>query len=561
VKYRKVKMDYKSTISNIFSPRKNLFAVPNYQRAYSWEEEKEIKQFFTDLKEHPKSVPQYHLGHFLFEADEFNKNKFWIIDGQQRLTTVVIFLSCVYNKLKNIEEYKSVASNIYNEYLVNTDGEQKYSTVSYDNNFFENLIIRSVDDKVDTRSRRRILESFKYFTKEFEKKEVTIEDIVHWKDLIENAKITTDSVSDKSEATQLFTFQNDRGKDLTELEKLKSFLMFNIYLDCSLSGKNPNSDIAYVEKEFESIYQSLELIKIADEDQILNYHTIAFLSNDDNSLERVKKVIKKQENKSEWIKDFSVALKKSFLNVIEIQRSKNKVSLLGDILYLDQYNSFPLVLKLFHFHELSELKKVLRLMEIILFKKEYTIGYFKTNRMHNMALYYKGDLQGLEGGLLYHSNRGFKDYWNFTGDFISRLEGDSHYIKLTRYLLWKYENKLRAEIKEPAMSYNDFVNAYGSNNLENTLDHWSPQNPNGVEYEQEFKENFLNNIGNLVLSTRGRNSSDSNNLPLDRETNSVLLQRQKLEPFRNNWTGIEIKNRQKEIVEFAKEYWNPNTIV
>ena len=68
-------MDYKSTISDIFSPRKNLFAVPNYQRAYSWEKDKQIKQFFTDLKEHPKSVSQYHLGHFLFEADEYNKNK------------------------------------------------------------------------------------------------------------------------------------------------------------------------------------------------------------------------------------------------------------------------------------------------------------------------------------------------------------------------------------------------------------------------------------------------------------------------------------------------------
>lgn len=553
-------MDYKSTISDIFSPRKNLFAVPNYQRAYSWEKDKQIKQFFTDLKEHPKSVSQYHLGHFLFEADEYNKNKFWIIDGQQRLTTVVIFLSCVYNKLKKLEDYESIAANIYNEYLINSDGEQKYSTVSYDNNFFQNLIIRPVDDKVDTRSRRRILEAFEYFTSEFDKKEVTTEDLIHWKDLIENAKITTDSVSDKSEATQLFTFQNDRGKDLTELEKLKSFLMFNIYLDCTLSGKNPNNDIAYIEKEFESIYQSLELIKIADEDQILNYHTIAFISNDDVSLERVKKAIKKQENKSEWIKDFTVGLKKSFLNVIEIQKSKNKESLLADVLYLDQYNSLPLILKLFHYHEISAFRKVLRLVEIILFKMEYTFGNYRTNRIHNIALHYKNDLEGLEKSLLYYANHGFKEYWNFTGDFINRLEANSHYFKPTRYILWKYENKLRNEIKEPAMSYNDFVNSYGKNNLENTLDHWTPQNPVGIVYTQEFKDHFLNNIGNLVLATRGRNSSDSNNLPLDRETNSVLIQRQKLEPFKNNWTEIEIKNRQKEIVEFAINYWDPNKI-
>lgn len=555
-------MDYKSTISDIFSPSKNLFGVPNYQRAYSWEKDKQIKQFLKDIKEHPASVEQYHLGHFLFEEDEHNKSKFWIIDGQQRLTTVVIFLSCVYNKLKDIEAYNNVAKNIFNEYLVNTDSDQKYCTVTYDNNFFENIVIRQVQDKADTKSRKRIIEAFEFFTSELNKKEVSIEDIIHWKDLIENAKITTDSVSDKAEATQLFTFQNDRGKDLTELEKLKSFLMFNIYLDCTISGKNPNSDITYIEKEFETIYQSLELIKIADEDQILNYHTIAFVSNNDTSLERVKKELKKQDNKSSWIKDFSVALKKSFSSVVAIQRSKNKESLLGDVLYLDQYNAFPLILKLFHFHEIENFRKSLRLIEIILFKMEYTIGNYRTNLLHKIALDYNGNIQELGLSLLEYANNGFKWYWNFTGDFERRLEGNYHYFKSTRYLLWKFENDLRKsdEVREPAMSYNDFANTYGKFKYQNTLDHWTPQKPDELEYSKEFNEKFLNNVGNLVLATRSRNSSDSNNLPGERSTSSVLIQRQQLEPFKENWTEVEIKNRQDKIVAFAKRYWNANLL-
>ncbi|MCG2460834.1 DUF262 domain-containing HNH endonuclease family protein [Flavobacteriaceae bacterium F89] len=555
-------MEYKSTISDIFSPRKNLFAVPNYQRAYSWEKDKQIKQFFTDLREHPEAVGQYHLGHFLFEKDEHNKNKFWIIDGQQRLTTVVIFLSCVYNKLKDNKDYENDAKNIFQEYLKNTDGNQKYETVSYDNNFFENIIIREIDDEANTRSRKRILEAFEYFTEKFNKKDVSLEDILHWKDLIENAKITTDTVSDKAEATQLFTFQNDRGKELTELEKLKSFLMFNVYLDCTVSGKNPNSDIAYIEDEFKSIYQSLELIKVADEDQILNYHTIAFLSNHDSSLARVKEALKKQVVKSNWIKDFTVGLKKSFSNVVNIQEIRNQEISLSDVLYLDQYNAFPLVLKLFHFHNKEQIRKVLRLAEIILFKMEYTVGNYRTNLLHKIALEYSNDLVSLEKQLFDYSNNGFKWYWNFTGDFESRLQGNYHYFKSTRYLLWKYENALRScnEIREPAMSFDDFVNSYGKHNLQNTLDHWTPQNPEGSEYSQEFKDKFLNNIGNLVLATRGRNSSDSNNLPSDRSTLSVLIQRQKLESSREKWTEDEIKHRQDEIVAFAKNHWDPNKI-
>lgn len=554
-------MDYKSSISNIFSVRKNLFAVPNYQRAYSWEKDKHITQFFKDIKEHPETVKQYHLGHFLFEADETNENKFWIIDGQQRLTSVVIFLSCIYNKLKDIPEYLKIAQNIYNDYLINSDEEQKYSTVDYDNNFFQNIVISGIPDKDDTRSRKKIKEAFDYFSSELNKKNVTIEEIIKWKNLIENAKITTDKVFDKSEATQLFTFQNDRGKDLTELEKLKSFLMFNVYLDCTILKRNPNHEISYIEKEFETIYQSLELIKIADEDQILNYHTIAFVSNDDTSLERVKKIIRKQDNKTKWIKEFSVALKKSFSSIVEIQNSRDSQSTLADILYLDQYNSFPLLLKLFHFHQdIYSIQKALRFLEIILFKMSYTVGNYRTNRLHSIALNYNNNLQNLENELLDKAKNGFKDYWNFTGDFHRCLNGGYHYWSITKYLLWKYENKLRENEREPSMKYSDFANLFGKHKLENTIDHWTPQKPDGIEYTQEFKDNFLNNIGNLVLSTRGRNSSDSNNLPSNRETKSVLIQRQKLEPLKNSWTELEIKNRQIEIVTFAINHWDPNKL-
>ena len=54
-------MDYKSTISDIFSPRKNLFAVPNYQRAYSWDRE-QWKALLDDLKEQTQGGNDYFFG-------------------------------------------------------------------------------------------------------------------------------------------------------------------------------------------------------------------------------------------------------------------------------------------------------------------------------------------------------------------------------------------------------------------------------------------------------------------------------------------------------------------
>jgi uncharacterized protein with ParB-like and HNH nuclease domain len=558
-------MDYKSKIQDIFSPRKNNFAVPNYQRAYSWEvgsdEDKQVPQFLTDLKEHPISVPQYHLGHFLFEQDKLDRNKFWIIDGQQRMTSVVILMSCIYKRIINEPGLEKEANNLFNEYLKSSDDIQKFQTVDYDNNYFLNLIIENRPDKTDTKSRRRILEAVDYFQKEIAKVDITT--LLHWKHLMENAKITTDTVEDKAEATQIFTFQNDRGKELTTLEKLKAYLMLQIYLSCKTNSAAPNAAIGFIEKEFESIFKSLEKIEIADENQILSYHTTAFVALSGTALERIKNVYSKldEANQQKWIKDFAVSLKQSFEFTISIQEKRNENSNIPDLLYLDTPNIFPLLLKLYHHHSLSiETEKTLRIAEIILFKCKYTTGNYYSNYLPNLALEYNGDINWLKGRLLFYAKNGFKEYWNFESDFNRYLEGDNHYFGLTRYVLWKYENKLRAAVKEPAMLFPEFSNLYGTAKFENTIDHWTPQNPYDVVYEQEFNQKYLHNIGNMVLSTRSRNASDSNNLPSDRSTISVLISRQKLEPFKGKWGKDEIKNRQKEIVDFAKEYWNPDNM-
>ena len=63
--------------------------IPAYQRAYSWES-RQCSQFLEDLLE--QKGKKYYLGQFLFEKDG---NTLFIIDGQQRLTTTILFLSAI----------------------------------------------------------------------------------------------------------------------------------------------------------------------------------------------------------------------------------------------------------------------------------------------------------------------------------------------------------------------------------------------------------------------------------------------------------------------------------
>ena len=80
---------------------------------------------------------------------------------------------------------------------------------------------------------------------------------------MENASITTYIVKNKLQAAQIFAYQNDRGKRLTNLEVLKAYFMLQIY-----QSQNNEDDIVYVEKAFEEIYHNIVLVTV-EEDNVL----------------------------------------------------------------------------------------------------------------------------------------------------------------------------------------------------------------------------------------------------------------------------------------------------
>lgn len=127
------------------------FIIPNYQRAYSWRVGKEgrigqVDMYLNDIIDQPNGS-DYFLGHYLFEKTQvFEKtqgNRYELIDGQQRLTTTVIFMSCLVKELRKrkIVEFKYnnveyATEQIYEHYLQPQNGNQKFETVPEDSSFF-----------------------------------------------------------------------------------------------------------------------------------------------------------------------------------------------------------------------------------------------------------------------------------------------------------------------------------------------------------------------------------------------------------------------------------------
>ena len=112
----KLSVDQKS-IYNLFSSKKSDFLIPDYQRPYAWGIE-ECETLWNDLFSF--AIPEEDKNNFDSENDEYylgpivtyqNKDKkFEVIDGQQRLTTILLLLRAFYDKFRYAQDDETKAT-------------------------------------------------------------------------------------------------------------------------------------------------------------------------------------------------------------------------------------------------------------------------------------------------------------------------------------------------------------------------------------------------------------------------------------------------------------------
>ena len=78
------------TLAEVF--RGNFLRIPRFQRPYSWERE-ELSEFWYDLVE--RHADDYFMGSMVVYRDTKENNLYYIVDGQQRLTTITITLALI----------------------------------------------------------------------------------------------------------------------------------------------------------------------------------------------------------------------------------------------------------------------------------------------------------------------------------------------------------------------------------------------------------------------------------------------------------------------------------
>ncbi|GAA7744753.1 DUF262 domain-containing protein [Helicobacter pylori] len=155
-----------STINDFFALTGTIFSIPVYQRNYTWEEEncekllQDIVSISQNKKTHFMGSITYIL-HWIDDEKSLRKlQEFVIIDGQQRITTIMLLLKAIETKIPNEGIKKEI------DRLLNLAGQRLcLKPIKSDKEAFD-LVMQNRSHEIQGVS--HIRNNYKFFTKELD---------------------------------------------------------------------------------------------------------------------------------------------------------------------------------------------------------------------------------------------------------------------------------------------------------------------------------------------------------------------------------------------------------
>ncbi|MFW6026897.1 MAG: DUF262 domain-containing protein [Candidatus Woesearchaeota archaeon] len=269
-------MDLKS-LNQIFN--KKFFRIPDYQRGYSWKET-HLEDFWNDIKnirngrihytglltverisdKEIKTSEKWEDDRWLIEKDF---KGYYVIDGQQRLTTSIILIQLILEEFEN-EEYinKTKISTIKDDFLYQQFKNYKSYIFGYEKDdpsdeFFKTYILKQKSLAADKFPEKTLYTSNLKFARNYFKdklNELNKEEIAEiFRKLTSSLKYNYYEIDNELDVFVTFETMNNRGKDLTNLELLKNRL---IYLTTLLDDES-ESDKKKLRNEINEVWKTV----------------------------------------------------------------------------------------------------------------------------------------------------------------------------------------------------------------------------------------------------------------------------------------------------------------
>lgn len=548
----------KGNIYEILNGNKQ-FLIPVYQRFYSWDIE-QCKRLWNDIVEMQRKGK---VGHFVGsivniaeQAMPTGVQKYMIIDGQQRMTTLTLLLLALRDyAIKNPGDTSINARRIDNMLLKNEyeNGDERYKLLLTETD--RNILINLVEEKpIAEGTRSRLIENYKFFADKLADKEILPAEVYESIGKLQIVNITLDRAVDDAQA--IFESLNSTGKELSESDLIRNYV---------LMGLEPSEQIYVYEhlwRPMEQLfvyetqgtvmdaffrhYLTMKLARIPKQGRVYEEFKLYHLNCEFGTIRELCQDLldyAKYYTNIVFKRNFDLDLKKLYEDIIDLRMEV----------------SYPFLLKIHHdctdgIITSDELKEILKLCISYVLRR--AICEIPTNSMNKtfatLKNYIKPDdyLNSVKAFFVMQDTyKEFPDNDKFEGAFVSR---DIYNMRARNYILSRLEN---FENKAPII-------------IENyTIEHIMPQNKNlSLEWQadlgadwQEVQKKYLHTIGNLTLTAYNSEMSDrpfreKMNMPGGFKESALRLN--KYIVLLNEWNEKHIRERANMLAKKAESIWS-----
>ncbi|HII4437382.1 MAG: DUF262 domain-containing HNH endonuclease family protein [Clostridium perfringens] len=565
----------KDLLSNKF-----LFEIPDYQRAYSWTKEN-LKQLVEDIwesvelnkargnKEFDQYEP-YFLGSIVLCSKEYKDDGcgiYDVIDGQQRLTSIIMLIAAIRDLIDN-EEYKKVLSDlIYQKpnVLMGIKESIRVKARGKEEEFFKKYIltnggtelVKDLDMEELSEAKQNMVNAIEVFRDSFFNEngelleEKLNEFIVYLLQKVVLVVITTESFTS---AFRLFNVINARGLPLTDSDLLKSE---------NLRVMNPE-----IRKEYTDIWESHEQDLDKEKlDQIIGFMRTMKLKNkvEESVYEEFSKKIFRNEPEYLGVNfvNHLTAVKALYDKYIidgnlegvsEEEKSyyKNLINIMREFLPYDDWMAAVIRFA----EKFNDDKLVLEFVKVL--EKRLVIDWVngnsfadRLNRVYGIleAIEEKDSLEEIKEApvFLYDLERTTAYFENALNDIDFYSKGR---MMIPKYIFVRLDMEKRAN---EVLDYSDKI----------MIEHVLPRNAKEAYWKDNFsadqRRNWANKFGNLVIITGAKNTR-ANNKPFAEKVEQYLSKKSDFAITKevlelSDWNMDSLKDRHESLVNRALELW------
>lgn len=492
-----------TTVLNFIGGLDKVFIIPPFQRNYDWGE-KNCIELFNDIVKACKTKKPHYLGNVVYYVGEKNGasySEFILIDGQQRVTTVLLLLCA----LRDLTSEQTTKDSVDKRYLINDTGDDRFrirlKQTSYDSQSFMSIIdkVPADDEKNNT------IQNYNLFKKLIQASGISVKDLYEAIPKLEIVEVNIQIENDLSAVQTVFEKLNSTGKPLSPADLIRNFLLLannleeQVHLYENYWMKIERTVGSENISRFARDFLILNIFEDVPEKQIYSMFKEHFIESEAKHID-ILNDMHKYSKYFAWIKAESCPNEK--LN--------KQIKTLN---YLKTEDLCPLYL-----HLLAELydTNIDELIKIFCILSDFMLRYrivAPSGGGGALRTVIHQLLEGLSSNFVNLSSDGIRFELSNSGapsgrfpddkDFKERLMNsvNTNYARVVLLKIEEYESK---NISIPL----DKVTI--EHLLPQTLNEWWITNLGGKDEADKIHEQYIDSIGNLAPVSQGYNSSMSN---------------------------------------------------